>query len=1545
MIKKYTLLSMLILLVPISVTFGQGLENFNNYPETSGTYASGTFIGQDGSTWTYTQCRGDRPIISPSPCLGKNRTPASVVYSGVIPNGCGTISFDYKQGFSSAVNLNLLINGLVVKNVTSPGGTGDTSVVHNSGPVLVNVSGDIVIRFEQANNTTSGQVTIDNVTWTAYNTGPLPEPTNYPTAFTAVPSSFSISLNWLDATGEQLPSAYLLLASEFDNIELPVDGAPVPDDPNLLDGYASMNIFPGVQSHQFTNLPSNKPYFFKIFPYTNSGTNINYKTDGNPPSATAITPNVAVINSENFNSGTFGLWTRMKVVGDTNWTIDMTHGVGLTPCAKASGFYSGGAHLTEIWLFSPPMNFDQYTNEVLSFQTAWKYAGPALEVLISSDYNGTGNPNEFTWTTLSATLSPGNWVWTPSGDVDVSSLEGTAVYIGFKFTSTDTESSTWEVDDIQILGISSSGPLPEPTNYPSNFTAVPSPFTVNLSWTDATGEQVPTGYLILGSITDNFELPVDGIPVTDDPNLADGYGSLNVAAGVQLCQFANLPVNTPYYFRIFPYTNSGILINYKTDGTPPSATATTPNTVIINSENFSSGTFGTWTEMTVVGDSSWVIDPTHGVDGTPCAKANGRYNSIFYTTEMWLLSPALDFDLYTGTLLSFQTAKNYTGPALETLVSLDYDGTGNPNNFTWTPLTSALSPGGWIWTFSGNLDLSAFPGSNVHIAFKYTSTDTESATWELDDILISGILNLDLPSVTTNPAFTGIAYNSATGGGNVTDDGGSPVLARGLCYSTIQNPTIIDPHTTETGTLGEFTSTMTELSPQTTYFVKAYATTSVGTGYGEEASFSTPCEPIAPVSDFFADTLFVKIGETVHFTDASTLCPSNWEWTFAGGTPETFSGQVPPPVQYNTPGVYQVCLTVTNGYGNSTNCKDAYITVYGPTNAHIVMTEIMYNPPESGTDSLEFIEIYNNDQVAWNLHDFYFDRGIVFTFPDYTMVPGSYLLVSKNSSAFQNTFHLPSVQWTEGALSNAGEPIVIKDYLGFVVDSVYYRPNLPWDTLANGRGPSLELCDPGSDNTDPLNWRHAIEFQAVNAEGDSIWASPAAGCSYFPVADFSASETTITEHGFVTFFDASTTNTTDWQWTFEGGVPSSFSGKFPPSIQYDVPGQYTVCLVASNNIGSSTNCKQAYITVLGPTNANIVITEIMYNPPGNNADSLQFIELYNNDNITWNLNNFSFTRGVTYTLPEAFLDPGDFMIIAKNSAAIQNTFHKPSYQWTDGTLSNAGGPIVLRDNLGFIIDTVYYQSVLPWDTTANGHGPSLELCDPSSDNNDPVNWRHSIIFQAVNADGDSIWASPLAGCSYVPVADFTGEPTTIREHEFVNFTDASSSGTTGWEWTFEGGTPGTFSGQNPPPIQYNNAGAYRVCLLASNAYGGNTKCKNDYITVQGPSNAGIVMTEIMYNPPESGADSLEFIELYNNDVVAWDLQNFYFDQGIGYIFPQTVLNPGAFVIIAKNSAAFQSTFHLPSQQWTEGSLSNEGEPVVLKDHLGFVVDSVYYHPL
>lgn len=95
-----------------------------------------------------------------------------------------------------------------------------------------------------------------------------------------------------------------------------------------------------------------------------------------------------------------------------------------------------------------------------------------------------------------------------------------------------------------------------------------------------------------------------------------------------------------------------------------------------------------------------------------------------------------------------------------------------------------------------------------------------------------------LPAITTNEV-TEISYSTAISGGNVTSEGGAPVISRGICWNISAYPTISDNIKTEAGTQGSFTSNLTLLSPNTLYYVRAYATNSIGTAYGNKLSFQT----------------------------------------------------------------------------------------------------------------------------------------------------------------------------------------------------------------------------------------------------------------------------------------------------------------------------------------------------------------------------------------------------------------------------------------------------------------------------------------------------------------------------------------------------------------------------------------------------------------------------------------------------------------------------------------------------------------------------------
>ena len=131
--------------------------------------------------------------------------------------------------------------------------------------------------------------------------------------------------------------------------------------------------------------------------------------------------------------------------------------------------------------------------------------------------------------------------------------------------------------------------------------------------------------------------------------------------------------------------------------------------------------------------------------GGNVASAGNFDVSIFqnYACESWMVSPTVDLTSTSSPFLSFDNVVQYEpGPRLELFISSDYDGVSNPlQQGTWIDLTNYVpnwdvDSGDWDFVSSGNIDLTQFISPTTTIAFKYTGTDSNGATWEIDNILI-----------------------------------------------------------------------------------------------------------------------------------------------------------------------------------------------------------------------------------------------------------------------------------------------------------------------------------------------------------------------------------------------------------------------------------------------------------------------------------------------------------------------------------------------------------------------------------------------------------------------------------------------------------------------------------------------------------------------------------------------------------------------------------------------------------------------------------------
>jgi gliding motility-associated-like protein len=215
------------------------------------------------------------------------------------------------------------------------------------------------------------------------------------------------------------------------------------------------------------------------------------------------------------------------------------------------------------------------------------------------------------------------------------------------------------------------------------------------------------------------------------------------------------------------------------------------------------------------------------------------------------------------------------------------------NNFT---TNGPLTPG----TFTGNL--TGLQANTQYFARAYA---TNLVGTSYGDNVTFTTLPPIIPTLTTTPATT-ITGLSANSGGTITYDGAATITAKGVCWATTSNPTIANNITTNGNGNAPFTSQLALLAPNTTYFVRAYATNSVGTGYGNEISFTTPA----------SSPTIIAIPSNLAFGDVtinSNSVPQSFAVTAISLTPA--SGNV----TLTAPTHYQISLSANGPFSTTLN--------------------------------------------------------------------------------------------------------------------------------------------------------------------------------------------------------------------------------------------------------------------------------------------------------------------------------------------------------------------------------------------------------------------------------------------------------------------------------------------------------------------------------------------------------------------------------------------------------------------------------------------------
>ena len=352
--------------------------------------------------------------------------------------------------------------------------------------------------------------------------------------------------------------------------------------------------------------------------------------------------------------------------------------------------------------------------------------------------------------------------------------------------------------------------------------------------------------------------------ITANPTIELTTKTINGAGkGEFTSLLTGLIVSTTYFVRTYSTNSAGTSYGNEISFTTNQATAPTLTTVAASSITQTSATSGG--NVTSNGEAPILARGVCWNTSSIVSTANSKTTDVTgvgsYTSLLTGLAPGTTYFVKSYAINSVGTSYGNEISFLTRPVTLPVLTTTEASFITQTTATcggTITSDGGAPILIRGvRISLSANFNSVVKIT---DGTGTGSFTSQLDGLMpgttyyvqayatnifsteygneISFTTSDTTPTLSTT-TVSSITQTTAASGGNVTKDGGASVIFRGVCWNTSANPTITDFTKTTSGETGSFTSSITGLIPYTTYYLRAYATNNVGTGYGNAVSFTT----------------------------------------------------------------------------------------------------------------------------------------------------------------------------------------------------------------------------------------------------------------------------------------------------------------------------------------------------------------------------------------------------------------------------------------------------------------------------------------------------------------------------------------------------------------------------------------------------------------------------------------------------------------------------------------------------------------------------------
>jgi len=349
----------------------------------------------------------------------------------------------------------------------------------------------------------------------------------------------------------------------------------------------------------------------------------------------------------------------------------------------------------------------------------------------------------------------------------------------------------------------------------------------------------------------------------------------------------------------------------------------------------------------------------------------------------------------------------------------------------------------------------------------------------------------------------------------------------------------------------------------------------------------------APVADFSSNLVTILEGQTIDFTDLSIYNPTTWNWTFTGGTPNSFSGQNPPLITYSTAGVYPVSLTVSNTNGSDTETKTAYITVNDLTGCDTITNTVPSDQNFTWTWGAP------NGYILG--HNFLEQQFVAEKFtgvgPTNLMGADFNFVVAETT----NPSRTIAIKVWESAGAQPGTEVYSQDVLiediadnitptGFFQTRVrfdlpvtvntndfyigYETINVPGDTVTCAATDNLTTdatrpnsvwyyVNPGTNPQSlPTGWQELTNVGTVElAMHVYPWITDIP-----PTAVINPSPTTVCEGEFITFDASSSPNISSWEWAING-TNTPYPTSVNPTVTMNSDGTHTAYLLVENSCG------------------------------------------------------------------------------------------------------------------------------------------------------------------------------------------------------------------------------------------------------------------------------------------------------------------------------------------------------------------------------------------